>query len=251
MARIPLKTAEDLDKMRQGGQILSKVFKEVEKTIKIGMSAFALDQFIFKMIVDLGGKPSFLGYKGYKYSSCISVNEEVVHGLPTEAKYFLSGDICSVDIGVHYKGFHVDAARTFMMDPVDEDIKKLVAVTEESFFKGIEKAIPGNRLGDISEAIQAHVEAQGFSVVRDLYSHGVGKELHEEPLIPNYGKKGQGVLLKEGMTFAIEPMVNQGRFDVLTLPDKWTIIAADRKWSAHYENTIYIGSRGPEILTLV
>lgn len=250
MSRIPLKSLEELEIMRQGGRILASVFKAVEGFIKIGMSSFVMDQFIQKTILEFDAKPSFLGYKGYKYSSCISVNEEVVHGLPSDTKFFLAGDICSIDIGVYYKGFHVDAARTFKMGVVDEGVDKLVRVTEEAFFKAIEYAIPGNRLGDISYALQSHVEANGFSVVRNLYSHGVGRDLHEEPLIPNFGKRGQGPLLKEGMTFAIEPMVNQGRFDVLTLPDKWTIIAADRKWSAHYENTIYIGTHGPEILTL-
>jgi methionyl aminopeptidase len=250
MSKIVLKSSEDLKKMRRSGKILAEVFRVVETSIKVGMSAEALDQLIYNAIIKLGAKPSFLGYRGYKHSSCISKNEEVVHGIPHPDKLFFPGDICSVDIGVYYEGFHTDAARTFMLEVSDPEVIQLVTVTEESFFKAIEQARPGNRLGDMSHALQAHVEAAGFSVVRDLYSHGVGHELHEEPLIPNYGKRGQGLLLKEGMTFAIEPMVNIGRFDVLTLADKWTIIAADRKWSAHYENTIFIGADGPEILTL-
>ncbi len=250
MSKIILKTPQNLESMRQGGKILANVFDKVEISTRVGMNAFALDRLIFNEITALGAKPSFLGYRGYEHSSCISKNEEVVHGIPHESKVFYPGDIVSVDIGVFYQGFHVDAARTFMLEPVDSEVMTLVNVTRESFFKGIEFAIPGNRLGDISYAIQKHVEEAGFSIVRDLYSHGVGAQLHEEPLIPNYGKRGQGVTLKEGMTFAIEPMVNIGAFDILTLQDKWTIIAADRKWSAHYENTIFIGKDGPEILTL-
>ena len=250
MSKIVLKSQEDLQKMRGGGKILAQVFSIVRDVLAVGMSAQALDATIYNTIIRLGAKPSFLGYRGYKYSSCISKNEEVVHGIPHASKIFYPGDICSVDIGVYFQGFHVDAARTYMLEVSDPLVSKLVRVTEESFFKAIAYAIPGGRLGDVSSALQAHVEAAGFSVVRDLYSHGVGKELHEDPLIPNYGKRGQGVLLKEGMTFAIEPMVNIGRFDVLTLEDKWTIIAADKKWSAHYENTIFIGADGPEILTL-
>ncbi len=247
---IPLKNSADLEKMREGGKILAGVFSKAEKILTAGVNAKEIDDWVRNAIRNAGAEPSFLGYRGYKYSSCVSKNEEVVHGIPHENKVFGVGDICSLDIGVYFKKFHVDAARTFKIGGVEPEVDKLVRVTEESFFKGIEMAVPGNYLGDISFAIQSHVELNGFSVVRDLFSHGVGAELHEDPLIPNFGKPKTGPLLKKGMTFAIEPMVNMGKYNVLTLPDKWTIITSDKKFSAHYENTIYIGETGPEILTL-
>ena len=187
-----------------------------------------------------------MGYQGYKHSTCISKNEEVVHGIPDETKILFDGDICSIDVGVFYKGFHVDAARVFIFGDIDNDAQHLVDVTTDSFYHAIEFLKPGARLGDMSHAMQTYIESHNLSVVRDLYSHGVGKQLHEDPLIPNYGKANTGITLKEGMVFAIEPMANLGTHEVLTLDDKWTIITADYKWSAHYENTVYITDNGPK-----
>lgn len=246
---IQIKSLEDIKIMRQAGRIWSTVFEELALNIKVGVSAAQLDRIAYDTIVKFGAEPSFLGYKGYKYTTCVSKNEEVVHGIPHENKILYPGDICSIDLGVFYQGFHVDGARTFPLDGVLPRVQEMIDVAERAFFEGICHASPGNRLGKISSAIQKCVEDAGFSVVRDLYSHGIGRELHEEPLIPNFGKKHLGPVLKEGMTFAIEPMINMGVYDILTLPDKWTIITADKKWSAHYENTIYIGPEGAEILT--
>jgi len=247
---ITLKTKSDIEKMREAGKILSRTFSILRKNVRAGISADKLNNLAHQAILDMGAQPSFLGYRGYKYATCISRNEEVVHGIPYTGKIFFPGDICSIDVGVYYKGFHVDAARTFIIEYANEEIVNLTQVTSQAFFQGVEQAVCGNKLGDISYAIQNYVESHGFSVVRDLYSHGIGRELHEEPLIPNYGKKNKGISLQIGMTFAIEPMVNIGTYQVLTLPDKWTIITADQKYSAHYENTVYIGEDGCEILTL-
>lgn len=247
---ISIKTPQEIDAMRESGKILAKVFDVIAENFKVGVTAAFLDTLAKKTIESFGATPSFLGFSGYAYSTCISKNEEVVHGIPYPDKIMFPGDICSVDIGVYYNGFHADAARIYKLDPIDPLILKLVEVTEACFFKACDAAKAGNRLGDISNAIQVHAESHGFSVVRDLYSHGIGRNLHEEPLIPNFGKANRGLVLKEGMTFAIEPMINIGTYDILTLPDKWTIITRDQKWSAHYENTICITKDYPEILTM-
>jgi methionyl aminopeptidase len=247
---IVIKTASEIDHMRRGGKILSSAFDFVRPLLKVGTSCAFIDNEIRKFIEKNGATPSFLGYRGYKHSSCISVNEEVVHGIPSEEKRLMPGDICSVDIGVLFNGFHVDAARTFPIEAVSPLHQRLIETAERSFFEGIKHCKAGNKLGAVSFNVQRCVEAEGFSVVRDLYSHGVGKDLHEDPLIPNYGKASKGPLLKVGMTLAIEPMIAIGTYEVLTLPDKWTIITADRKWAAHYENTVLVGLEGPEILTL-
>ncbi|MBT6120469.1 type I methionyl aminopeptidase [bacterium] len=247
---IILKSPKDIESMRKGGAILASVFTLLKSKLKVGVSAKFLDDLAREHIIKSGGVPSFLGYRGFKYTLCVSRNEEVVHGLANAEKIVLPGDVWSVDCGVFYEGFHVDAARTFVIEPVTKEVAKLVRVTQESFFECVKSAKHGNRLGKVSNALQTHVEDNGFSVVRDLYSHGVGKELHEDPLIPNFGKKDSGVVMKSGMTFAIEPMVNMGSHHVLTLPDKWTIITRDKKFSAHYENTICITDGEPEILTL-
>jgi methionyl aminopeptidase len=247
---VKIKNKEQISAMRESANILKHVFKTIEPFVKTGATASSIDDLIRNTIKSKGAEPSFLGYRGFKYSSCISKNEEVVHGLPTSDKIFFPGDIVSIDMGVYYKGFHSDCARTFMIENVDSEVERLVTITKESFFEAIKYATPGYTYGDIAYALQQHVESAGFSVVRDLCSHGIGSELHEDPLIPNYGKPGQGMTLKPGMTFALEPMVNIGDFNVLTLADKWTIIAADKKWSAHYENTVLITDGEPEILTL-
>jgi len=247
---VSIKSPVEINMMKDSAKILVEIFSKLADQIKPGVSTKDLDDYIYKQIISQGASPSFLGYQGYKYSSCISKNEEVVHGLPLPTKLLMPGDICSIDIGVYYNGFHADAARIFYLEPIPLETQNLIRVTEECYFKAIEQAVPGNTIGDIAYALQSHAESHGFSVVRDLCSHGVGRELHEDPLIPNYGKKGKGLILKEGMTFAIEPMINLGTYKVLTLPDKWTIITADQKLSAHYENTMCITKHGAETLTM-
>ena len=247
---ISIKSDEDLYIIQEGGQLLKRIFDQIGQVIQPGMSAFDLDQKIAFFIKELGVKPAFLGYRGYKYVSCISKNEEIVHGIPRRDKFFLPGDIVSVDVGIIFNSRYLDAARTFPIEVIDPIAQKLIDVTQQAFFEAIKFAKPGNTIGDMGHALQVYVESFGFSVVRDLCSHGVGFKLHEAPLIPNYGKRGAGVKIEKGMTFAIEPMVNIGHFNVLTLEDKWTIIAADRKWSAHYENTIFITHDGPKVLTV-
>jgi methionyl aminopeptidase len=201
------------------------------------------------MIRKMGGKPAFLGYKGFPSSSCISVNEEVVHGIPN-GKSLKEGDIVKIDVGVEYKGFYGDAAKTYAVGKIEESLKRLMRITEKSLYLGIEQAKPMNRIGDISGVIQEYVEKNGFNVVRELGGHGVGIYLHEDPIIPNFGKKGTGILLKRGMTIAIEPMVNMGTWEVKVLKDGWTHVTADKKPSAHFEHTVLVEDP-PVILTQI
>lgn len=245
-----MQQSKKVSSMRIAGKILASTFLHISEFIKEGASAYQIDQLAQSYIESQQAVPGFLGYQGYKYSTCISKNEEIVHGIPGSDKLFFDGDIVSIDIGVKYNGFYADAARTFLIGNVSEEAKFLAKVTEASFFESMKGVSDGSRLGDISNGIQSYVESHGLTIVRDLYSHGIGETLHEDPLIPNYGKKGAGLLLKEGMTFAIEPMVNLGLPGIETLADDWTIVTEDRKWSAHYENTILITRDGVEILTL-
>lgn len=236
--------------MRKAGRLLAETLLRVEDSVKPGITTAELNKIAEDYIVKHGGKPSFKGLYGFPAAACISVNEQVIHGFPS--KYVLQdGDLISIDCGVCLNGYQSDAARTFMVGNVSDEAKRLVAVTKESFFKGIEFAKPGNRLSDISNAIQTYVEGNGFSVVRDYVGHGIGRDVHEDPDIPNYGRAGRGPILQEGMTLAIEPMVNVGTHKVMTLDDEWTVVTADKKLSAHYENTVAILTNGPEILTLV
>jgi methionyl aminopeptidase len=239
-----------INSMRHAGAILARTFEAISEHVAEGVTAYAIDQQVQSFIESNGATPGFLGYQGFKYSSCISKNEEIVHGIPSPDKVFFDGDIVSIDIGVKYNGYYADAARTFLIGNVSKEAQFLAKVTQDSFFKAMEGIKAGSRLGDISNAIQTHVETNGLTVVKDLYSHGVGKSLHEEPLIPNYGKKGVGMVLYDGMTMAIEPMVNLGVPGIETLDDDWTIVTQDRQWSAHYENTILITSHGVELLTM-
>jgi methionyl aminopeptidase len=236
--------------MTEAGKILAATFHDISGYIEEGMSAAQVDNKVRLFIESQGAIPGFLGYQGFKYSTCISKNEEIVHGIPSEEKIFYNGDIVSIDIGVKLNGYYVDAARTFLIGNVSEEAKQLVEVTEASFFKAMEGISAGSKMGDISNGIQSYVESHGLTVVKDLYSHGIGKNLHEDPLIPNYGAPNTGLLLESGMTFAIEPMVNIGLPGIVTLDDNWTIITEDYKWSAHYENTILITDDSVEILTL-
>ncbi|CCJ33289.1 type I methionyl aminopeptidase [Caloramator australicus] len=247
---IYLKSKSEVDKIRRSGRIVAELLNLLEKQIRPGITTKELDKFAEEFIISHGAKPSFKGYYGYPGSLCTSINEEVVHGIPGD-RILKEGDIISIDCGVFYEGFHSDAARTFAVGHISEEAKRLIDITEKSFYEGIKYARAGNRIGDISNAIQTFVESNGYSVVRDYVGHGIGKELHEEPPVPNYGKAGRGPKLAVGMVLAIEPMVNMGTFAVIELDDGWTVVTADKKLSAHYENTIVILENGPEILTII
>ncbi|NEM96792.1 type I methionyl aminopeptidase [Pontibacter burrus] len=242
------KTEEEIELIRQGALILGKAHGEIASLIKEGVTTQVLDKRAEEFIKDHGAVPSFLNYNGFKYSLCISPNEVVVHGFPGNHA-LKSGDILSVDCGVYYKGFHSDSAYTHAVGEVPEEVEKLLNVTKESLYKGIDKAVAGNRMGDVSFAIQQHAETNGFTVVRELVGHGVGKNLHEAPEVPNYGKRGQGTRLQEGMVLAIEPMINLGTRNVVQEDDGWTIRTRDRKPSAHFEHTVVVRKGKAEILT--
>ncbi len=247
---ITIKSKSEIEKMRLACKITGEVLKELEKHIKPGVTTKQLDKIALNYIVSRGAKPSFLNYNGFPGSICASRNDEVVHGIPSANVKLADGDIISIDVGAYIDGFHGDAARTFPVGRVSDEAMRLIEVTKESFFEGIKYARHGGKLGDISAAIQEHVEKNGFSVVRDLVGHGIGKNLHEDPNVPNFGKAGKGVKLAAGMTLAIEPMVNAGEYDVCVLEDDWTVVTEDGSLSAHYENTILITKDGCEILTL-
>lgn len=247
---IIIKSEKEIDLMRIAGKIVAETLLLVEDKVKPGITTAELDRIAEEFITKHGAKPSFKGLYGFPASLCISVNEHVVHGIP--GSYVLKdGDIISVDCGACINGFHGDAARTFAVGNVSNEAKDLIRVTEQSFFKGIEYAKVGNRLTDISHEIQDYVEASGFSVVRDFVGHGIGRVVHEDPEVPNFGKAGRGPKLVAGMTLAIEPMINVGTYKVKTLNDDWTVVTSDGSLSAHYENTVVILPDGPEILTLI
>lgn len=247
---IILKNPKEVELMRVAGKIVGETLLLIEKKVKPGITTAELDRIAEEFITKHGAKPSFKGLYGFPATLCISVNNQVVHGIP--GNYALKdGDIISVDCGAHINGFHGDAARTFAVGNVSEEAKKLIEVTKQSFFEGIKYAKEGNSLSDISHSIQSYVENEGFSVVRDFVGHGIGKDVHEDPEVPNFGKPGRGPKLRSGMTLAIEPMVNAGTSRVKVLGDDWTVVTSDGSLSAHYENTIVILPDGPEILTLV
>ena len=248
---IKLKNSEQLELMRKAGRITGEALYLAGEAVKEGVSTLMLDKIVRSHIESQGAKPSFLGYAGFPASACISVNDEVIHGIPSEKKILKEGDIVKIDVGAFYKGFHGDSARTYAVGNVSEEAKRLIEATKESFYKGAEKAVIGNRIGDISSAIEEHVLKNGFSVVRSYVGHGVGHDLHEDPEVPNYGVAGRGARLCAGMTLAIEPMVNVGTYSVRVLGDKWTVVTADGKLSAHYENTVAITENGPIMLTEV
>lgn len=229
-------------------RIVGTVLDELKGVICPGVSTKEIEELADSRIRALGGRPAFKGYRGYPASICASVNEEVVHGIPSSRK-LREGDTVGIDIGVFAEGFYGDAAYTFAVGTINAAARKLLSVTEESLYRGIEQAVEGNRVNDISHAIQSHVERNGFSVVRTFVGHGIGRELHEEPQVPNYGLPGRGPRLREGMTLAIEPMVNEGGPDVIVLEDGWTTVTADRRRSAHYEHTVLVTAKGPRILT--
>ena len=246
---ISIKNEHELASMREACKITAAARALAGEVVKPGVSTKAIDKAVHDFIVSQGAKPSFLHYSGYPASACISVNATVIHGIPSG--YILKeGDIVSVDVGAFYKGFHGDCAATFPCGEISDEAAKLIQVTRQSFFEGLRLATQGNRVSDISHAIQTYVESNGFSVVRSFVGHGVGRQLHEEPEVPNYGKPGHGPRLLKGMTIAIEPMVNVGVYDVHVLKDGWTTVTADGKLSAHYENTVLITDGEPEILTV-
>ena len=235
--------------MRDAGRITALARAEAAAMVKEGITTKQIDKKIREVITSHGAIPSFLGYGGFPASACVSVNEQVIHGIPSNRE-LKNGDIVKIDVGAIYKGYQGDCAGTYAVGEISEEAQKLIDVTKESFFRGIEKACPGYRIGDIGSAIEEYVVANGFSVVRDYVGHGIGREMHEDPSVPNYGRAGHGLLLREGMTLAIEPMVNVGTWRVKSLSDGWTVVTLDGKLSAHYENTVAITANGPEITTV-
>ena len=247
---ITIKTDAEIECMRESGKITRDTLDYLASRIKVGMTTKELDSLAYDFIVSCGATPSFLGYSGFPASICASIDDSVVHGIPSDDIVIKEGQIVSIDTGVIYNGWQGDAARTFCIGEVSPLKKKLVKVTEECFFKAIQNLRDGSPIGDIGYYVQTHAEANGFSVVRALTGHGIGREMHESPSIPNYGKKGTGIRLKKGMALAIEPMINAGTFKVDFLSDGWTVKTQDRLPSAHYENTVVITDNGVEILTL-
>ncbi len=249
---IPLKTAAEVDSIGRAGQIIGRLFEEIPARILPGASTAELDLFVEEYIrAHSGAVPAFKGLYGFPASACISVNHEVVHGIPSETRVLAEGDLVSIDIGVRLEGWYADSARTFGVGEIDDPARRLLSVTEESLREGIDRAVAGNRLGDIGAAIQRVAESAGYGIVRDLVGHGIGREPHEEPQVPNFGRAGRGLLLRPGMVLAIEPMINEGSAEVRTLADRWTVVTLDRSRSAHFEHTIAIQESGPpRILTL-
>ncbi|MBS1126075.1 MAG: map [Nitrospirae bacterium] len=245
---IVLKSSEEIEKMAKAGGIVGEVLESIKSMIQTGITTKEIEVYADERIRALGGKPAFKGYRGYPASICTSVNDEVVHGIPSSRK-LKDGDIISIDLGVYYDGFYGDGAVTVPVGKIDDETAALLQITEEALNLGIENAVVGKRVSDISHAIQSHVEKSGFSVVRTFVGHGIGRELHEEPQIPNYGIPGKGPRLKEGMTLAIEPMVNSGTYEVRILGDGWTAVAIDGKKSAHFEHTVLVTTGKPKILT--
>lgn len=247
---IVIKSDNEIEYMRQAGKIVARTLDKIQEIIKPGLTTSYIDELAEKFILEQGAAPAFKGLYGFPATLCTSINEEVVHGIPGN-KTLMEGDIISIDCGAVVNGFYGDAARTYPVGRISKEAEELIDVTQQSFFKGIEYAKIDNRLEDISHAIQSYVEGHGFSVVRDYVGHGIGRVMHEDPQVPNYGKKGRGVRLSKGMCLAIEPMVNIGRYQVRTLSNDWTVVTVDGSLSAHYENTIVILENGPEILTII
>lgn len=248
---VSIKSAREIELMREAGRLLARVHEELGNAIEPGMSTLEVDMLGEKLIRDLGCVPNFLHYNGYPASICVSVNNEVVHGIPKKNRILKEGDIVSLDAGLIYKGYHSDAARTHAVGKISEEAQKLIEVTRQSFFAGIQMAREGTHLHDISNAIDAYVSQFGFGIVKDLVGHGIGTSLHEDPQIPNFAQKRKGVRLSAGMTLAVEPMINAGGWEVNFLDDGWTVVTRDGSLSAHYENTILVTDGEPEILTLL
>ncbi|HKR12187.1 MAG TPA: type I methionyl aminopeptidase [Pyrinomonadaceae bacterium] len=244
------KSKRELEKMRAAGQLVGQVRNRLREMVEPGITTMELDRFAEKMIRDAGALPTFKGYNGFPYSICASVNEQIVHGFPSDYK-LKEGDIFSIDCGVTLEGFVGDTATTIPVGKVSEDRFQLMRVTEECLERAIKQCVPGNHLGDIGWAVQEHAEAHGYSIVRDYVGHGIGRRMHEDPQIPNYGRPGLGPKIKSGYVFAIEPMVNLGSHHTKVLSDGWTVVTVDGQPSAHFEHTIAITDEGPEVLTMV
>lgn len=247
---IIIKSEQEIVTMRQSGKVTGQILNELYDFIKPGITTLAIDKFVSDIIRKNGMTPSFLGYNGYPASVCASINSEVVHGIPSSKRMLREGDIVSVDVGCTHKGYVTDAARTYAVGAISAEAQKIMDAAKDSFFEGLKFCRLGCRLSDISHAIQTKAESEGFSVIRDLVGHGVGRNMHEEPQIPNYGQPGRGPRLAKGMVFAIEPMIAQGTYEIVTAADNWTLSMADGKLSAHYENTVVITDGEPELLTL-
>ena len=247
---IVLKTARELKLMREAGRISAGALRVAGQAVEPGVSTREIDKLAYDYIISQGARPNFLNYNGYPATACISINDEVIHGIPSKSRVIREGDIVSIDLGACFEGYNGDNAATFACGDVSDEAKRLMDATRESLYEGIRMAIHGNRIGDISNAIQQYVETRGYSVVRDFVGHGVGASLHEAPEVPNFGKPGRGTRLVAGMTLAIEPMINVGTPNVKQLSDGWTIKTADGKLSAHFEHSIAITPEGPVILTL-
>ena len=247
---VSIKTEHEIELMRESCRLLEIVHNELGEMIRPGITTLDIDRKGEQLIRKLGGVPNFLHYNGYPASICVSVNEEVVHGIPSRKRVLQEGDIVSLDSGLIWKGYHSDAARTYGVGKISDEDRQLIEVTKESFFRGIAKAKAGNHLNDISTAIQEYVDPFGYGIVRDLTGHGIGTSLHEDPQIPNYAQKKRGIRLTPGMTLAVEPMIAAGTWEVRWLDDDWTVVTKDGKKAAHYENTILITEGEPEVLTL-
>ena len=246
---VTIKTQHEIELMREAGHLLEKVHDGLIPYIKPGVSTKEIDRIGEDMIRSMGCIPNFLNYGGFPASFCISLNDEVVHGIPSEEKIIQDGDLVKIDAGLIYKGYHSDAARTYAVGNVSKEAQQLIKVTRECFFEGLKMAKAGNHLYDISKAIQDYAESNGFSVVREMVGHGIGKEMHEEPQIPNFKPIGRGMKLRAGMTFAVEPMINRGKKEIWILEDGWTCVTRDGMNSAHYENTLLITEGEPELLS--
>ena len=245
-----VKTAREISKMKDACRISAEALRVAGEAVKPGITTYEIDTIVRKYIEKQGATPSFLGYGGFPASACISVNNVVIHGIPSKKQILKEGDIVSVDVGAFYEGFHGDNAYTFACGKISDEAQRLLDATKEGLFEGIKMAVAGNRVGDIGSAVQKYVEARSYSVVRDFVGHGVGAKLHEAPSIPNYGTPGRGVRLLPGMTIAIEPMVTQGSYEVRVLDDEWTTVTVDGKLAAHFEHTVAITPDGPKIMTL-
>lgn len=248
---IVLKTGRELQIMREACRISAGALKLIGSAVEPGVTTAELDRLAEEYILKQGAKPNFKNYQGYPATACISINNEVIHGIPSKKRKLVSGDIVSVDLGAEYNGYHGDNAATFAVGDISDEAKRLIDTTRESLYEGIKAASAGNRIGDIGYAVQRYVEARGYSVVRQFVGHGVGTKLHEAPEVPNFGTAGRGIRLLPGMTIAIEPMVNIGNYNVKVMPDGWTVLTADGSLSAHFEHTVAVTSNGPQIMTLV
>lgn len=247
---IIIKSQREIDLMKDACKVTGEILRNLEDFIKPGISTMDINEFVENAIAKHNMKPTFKGYAGFPAGACVSVNEEIVHGIPSASRILKEGDIVSIDTGATYKGYCSDAARTYAVGEISEAARKLIDVTKQSFFEGVKYATPGNRIHDIGHAVSVYAEANGMGVIRDYTGHGVGRTLHEDPQIPNYGTPGTGAKLKPGMTLAIEPMLTQGSYGTIVLDNDWTVITDDGLLSAHYENTVVITDGEPEILTL-